>query len=104
MVQREQVFVLAPLASPPLSSPRGTRYIGLYVRSKTWGNWKYGEFDPYGKQSNFSSVYLYELFDLDADPYEQFNVINATSTSAALKAFLHKTVRAFYECEGATCM
>ena len=79
-------------------------YIGLYVRSKTFGNWKYGEFDPYGKQSNFTSVYMTELFNLDADPWEKYNVINASNTSAALKEYLHTTVRAYYECVGVNCM
>ena len=57
--------------------------------------------DPYGKQSNFSSVYLYELFDLTNDPYELHNVFN--STPAAFKQLLHSAVRTFYECAGPDC-
>ena len=77
-------------------------YIGLYVRSTTKGHLKYGEYDPYGKQSEFKSVYFYELFDLDKDPFELHNIFN--SSSAELKAWLHTTVRAYYECAGASCM
>jgi hypothetical protein len=60
---------------------------------------RYGEYDPYGKQSNFTSVYLYELFDLDADPYELHNIY--ASADAELKTLLHSAVRRFYECAGA---
>ena len=39
-------------------------YVGLHVvdtQSGGLGHLKYGEYDPYGKQSNFTSVYFYEL-------------------------------------------
>lgn len=31
-------------------------YIGLTVHSPEFGHLKYAEYDPYGKQSNFTSV------------------------------------------------
>ena len=31
---------------------------GLYGHFKGYGNYKYAEYDPYGKQSNFTSVYV----------------------------------------------
>lgn len=79
-------------------------YIGLHVVDKGaggLGHLKYGEYDPYGAQSNFTSVYMYELFDLDKDPYELHNIYN--ESSAELKASLHSMVREFYECEGSAC-
>lgn len=77
-------------------------YIGLAGEFAGYpGVWKYAEYDPYGKQSNFSSVYLYELFDLTNDPYELHNVFN--STPAAFKQLLHSAVRTFYECAGPDC-
>ena len=51
-------------------------YIGLNVRSPKWGSLKYGEYDPYGKQSGFGSVYFHELFNLTADPFELTNIYN----------------------------
>ena len=72
------------------------------MRSPTRGHLKYGEYDPYGKQSGFATVYFYELFDLEKDPFELINIYNASSTE--LKAWLHSTVRAYYECAGPNCM
>merc|ERR1719329_1075183 len=40
-------------------------YIGVTFRDGTH-HLKYAEYDPYGKQSDFTSVYFHELFDLDA--------------------------------------
>jgi N-acetylglucosamine-6-sulfatase len=77
-------------------------YIGLNVRSAKWGSLKYGEYDPYGKQSNFSSVYFFELFNLTADPFELDNIYN--DSAAELRDWLHSTVRAFYLCSGNSCM
>ena len=76
-------------------------YIGLHVVDQHIGHLKYAEYDPYGKQSNFSSVDFYELFDLAKDPFELHNIYNASSPK--LKATLHSMVREFYECAGAAC-
>jgi arylsulfatase A-like enzyme len=76
-------------------------YIGVTFRNAT-RSWKYAEYDPYGKQSNFSSVYFTELFDLIADPYELRNIYN--ESSAELKALLHAKTRNWFECAGATCV
>lgn len=75
------------------------RYIGLSGEFPGYGTLKYAEYDPYGKQSNFSSVYLYELFNLDTDPFELNNIY--ASAPAQLKSTLHAEVRRFFECAGA---
>merc|ERR1712139_576181 len=75
-------------------------YIGITFRNGTH-NLKYAEYDPYGKQSGFSSVYMYELFDLDSDPYELYNIYN--KSSQPLKDELHKITREWYTCQGTTC-
>ena len=31
--------------------------------------YKYGEYDPYGKQNDFAHPQMYEMFDLENDPY-----------------------------------
>jgi hypothetical protein len=46
-------------------------------------------------------VYFYELFDLAKDPFELHNIYNTSSDE--LKTSLHKIVRGYYECAGATC-
>jgi hypothetical protein len=38
-------------------------FLALYVDNDQ-GHWKYAEFDPTGKQTNFSNPNFYELFDL----------------------------------------
>ena len=79
-------------------------YRGLAVRDKGGlGNWKYGEYAPYGKQSDFnvSSIELYELFDLDKDPYELNNVW--ATANASLKAELKAMTAKWYGCTGSEC-
>ena len=51
------------------------------VNSTEHGRWKYAEFDPTGKQTDFADVNFYELFDLDADPYETVNVYYSNASS-----------------------
>lgn len=88
--------------------PRTTRtlddwsnsYIGITFRNGTH-HLKYAEYDPYGKQSGFESVYFHELFDLDADPYELYNIYNRSSQD--IRNFLRKITRQWYECQGKTC-
>eukprot|EP00666_Eupelagonemidae_sp_cell4sb_P015526 gene15526-13101_t len=47
---------------------------------------------------------MYELFDLDADPYELHNVYNATAAAQpALVRKLHQQAREWYECAGPAC-
>ena len=45
--------------------------------------------------------YLYELFDMDNDPYELHNIYGQASD--AFKALLHQTVQIYYLCAGKTC-
>merc|ERR1712217_306988 len=75
-------------------------YIGVTFRNGTH-HYKYAEYDPYGKQSKFSSVYMYELFDLDADPYELHNMYNASSM--LLRDQLHTITHQWYSCKGTSC-
>ena len=67
---------------------------------------RYGEFDPFGKQSNFSTPYMYVLFDIDQDPYELENIYNqtkATTEGVALLAELHALLVRYNSCSGPTC-
>ena len=81
-------------------------FLALYVNDSVHGHWKYAEFDPTGKQSDFSSPNFYELFDLEIDPYETVNVYYNRSyarVTQGLKDFLHKTMHLTYRCQGAAC-
>lgn len=79
-------------------------YIGLRHSSSERGTWKFGIYDPYGKQTGFTKPYMFELFDLDKDPWELKNVYNATLRSnPELIAYLNKTAYNYYNCVGAKC-
>ena len=71
-------------------------------RSASRSPHRYAEYDAYGKQSNFTSVYLYELFDLATDPYELDNIYAVASDE--LKQELHAAVTSYYSCGGPSCM
>lgn len=79
-------------------------YIGVrYLHKKD--SWKYAEYDPYGKQTNFTKPYMYQLFDLNTDPYELYNIYNQTKTSKPeLIQMLHNLTHTWYHCAGANCM
>lgn len=77
-------------------------YIGIWFRNESV-SWKYAEYDPYGKQSNFTSVYFTEFFDLSADPWELKNLANETGHEQQLD-FLHGELRKWYECKGDSCL
>lgn len=44
----------------------------------------------------------YELFDLEADPFELDNIYDSVNTT--LKEKLHRLVREWYDCQGETCL
>ena len=70
----------------------------------TGHSFKYAEYDPYGKQSNFSKPYMYQLFNLTADPFELENLYNTSRrTKPALVRTLKATLDAYSECHGANC-
>ena len=50
---------------------------------------------------------MYELFDLEKDPYELLNIYNSTKSDGgagqALLTELHGILRQYYECSGAEC-
>eukprot|EP00937_MAST-01D_sp_MAST-1D-sp2_P000049 g49.t1 len=86
-------------------------YIGLYSEdaavSGAGGRWKYGEFQYV---CNSTSIALkrcfdrpdhYELFDLNADPYELENVYDTADPK--VKAALATRLREYYACEGKAC-
>jgi len=80
-------------------------WIGLHYTAKG-KDLKYGEFDPWGKQSGFAKPYMFALFDLKADPYELENVYNATKATAngaALLAELHELLARYNTCAGPAC-
>ena len=49
----------------------------------------------------FDKVDYIELYEFASDPWQQKNLVNATS--AAIKAQLHEELHKFYQCSGATC-
>jgi hypothetical protein len=68
--------------------------------------YKYGVFDPWGKQSYFADPYMHVLFNLTADPYELDNIYNATRRTkqgAALIATLEEKLTAYKTCQGDAC-
>jgi len=68
--------------------------------------YKYGEFDPWGKQSYFAQPYMYVLFNLTADPYELYNIYNETKASPAgahFVAMLKGKLDSYKRCSGDSC-
>lgn len=68
--------------------------------------YKYGVFDPWGKQSNFAQGYMHVLFNLTCDPYELDNIYNATKETkagATLIATMETKLRAYITCKGNEC-
>ena len=81
-------------------------FLALYVNDSEHGLWKYAEFEPTGKQTDFADPNFYELFDLAADPHETLNVYYNQSyarVTQELKDFLHTTVHETYRCRGTAC-
>eukprot|EP01060_Flectonema_neradi_P040803 TRINITY_DN9425_c0_g1_i1.p1 TRINITY_DN9425_c0_g1~~TRINITY_DN9425_c0_g1_i1.p1 ORF type:complete len:579 (+),score=79.25 TRINITY_DN9425_c0_g1_i1:25-1737(+) len=79
-------------------------YIGITFKDSSVGNYKLGIFDPYGPQTNFSKPYMFELFDLAADPYELHNIYNMTNaTNPDLVDMLVTTTYSWYHCSGRNC-
>lgn len=69
------------------------------------GHWKFAAYDPYGKQTGFAQPYMYELFDLDADPYELHNLYNATQEERPeVVEMLHTLLYQWYNCAGSDCL
>ena len=70
----------------------------------TGHSFKYAEYDPYGKQSNFSQAYMYQLFNLSADPFELQNLYNASRrTEPALVRTLKATLDGYAGCRNTGC-
>ena len=68
------------------------------------GYYKYAKFDPYGKQTNFTRPYMFELFDLEDDPFELHNIYNATKRSKPqVVTTLDKYAMDGWACRGASC-
>ena len=65
---------------------------------------KYVVYDPYGRQSNFSQPYMYQLFNLTADRYELVNLYNVTRASnPSLVTRLDARLRKLFTCAGSSC-
>ena len=129
--QREAIptSVLRHLASTPTMSSRVASFHAYYNQgpwdvaekwrlddwSNTWlglhfktgnHNYKYAEFDPFGKQSGFKQPYLFLLFDLNNDPYELHNIYNLTKqtpSGAALIQTMHNLLMQYNTCSGLSC-
>jgi hypothetical protein len=70
--------------------------------------YKYGAFDPWGKQSHFADPYMHVLFNLTSDPHELENIYNETkynggAAGATLVAAMEQKLRAFVHCKGGEC-
>eukprot|EP00040_Diaphanoeca_grandis_P014408 m.73070 g.73070 ORF g.73070 m.73070 type:complete len:581 (-) comp24519_c0_seq1:34-1776(-) len=84
-------------------------YIGLHSLDKTIGSgmYKYGEYqylcstEEILAKNCFSTIDMFQLFDLAVDPYELHNVYNETSPE--IREALAKKLRAFYPCTGFAC-
>jgi N-acetylglucosamine-6-sulfatase len=74
---------------------------GQTARS-TLGNLLYAEFQN-GTDGNvdFAETHHFELFDLDADPWQLNNIYEAANES--LKDLLHQQVRRWLHCKGGGC-
>ena len=78
-------------------------YVGLLFRG-TAGHFKFGMYDPFGKQTAFQTPHQYELFDLDADPHELANIYNETARGRpGLIELLIAKVRLLQGCVGVGC-
>eukprot|EP01052_Picozoa_sp_SAG31_P039129 SAG31_NODE_5361_length_2588_cov_6.961029_2_plen_192_part_00 len=78
-------------------------YIALTYKGPM-GYFKYGVYDPYGKQTNFSDPYMLELFDLDKDPFELINIYNTSKQQQpSVVAELHNRLQQFYSCKPGEC-
>ncbi len=78
-------------------------YVGIHFRDSS-ESWKFAVFDAYGKQSNFSSPYVYQLFDLASDPFELHNVCgDVLQRRPELVAMLNETTYAWFACKGTEC-
>ena len=67
---------------------------------------KFGAFDPWGKQNNFAETprYMSVLFNLSSDGYELHNIFNETkTTNPSFVARLEKMLQAYSNCTGAEC-
>eukprot|EP00049_Salpingoeca_infusionum_P014307 m.267444 g.267444 ORF g.267444 m.267444 type:complete len:297 (+) comp15640_c1_seq2:1029-1919(+) len=66
-------------------------YIGIYWESVEYGQLKYAEYDPFGKQTGFANINTYELFNVTVDPFELYNIY--PNVSQALRQQLHQRLR-----------
>ena len=81
-------------------------WLALYYQSNDGSEYKYAEFDPYGKQTGFARPGMYSLFNLTSDPYELRNIYNATKSmpkGGALIADMQSLLRTYYGCHGQAC-
>eukprot|EP01063_Lacrimia_lanifica_P011237 TRINITY_DN18059_c0_g1_i1.p1 TRINITY_DN18059_c0_g1~~TRINITY_DN18059_c0_g1_i1.p1 ORF type:complete len:570 (+),score=192.11 TRINITY_DN18059_c0_g1_i1:74-1783(+) len=90
-------------SDPPRAAPLddwSNTYIALTYRGPL-GHYKYGVYDPFGKQTGFARPNMRELFDLAVDPYELHNV-HRTVDPAVVKE-LEAVLYSWYRCQGAAC-
>mmetsp|Transcript_146131 Transcript_146131/g.207128 ORF Transcript_146131/g.207128 Transcript_146131/m.207128 type:complete len:535 (+) Transcript_146131:75-1679(+) len=72
-----------------------------------YGNFLYAEFQwangtNYGEGNvDFKSPFIFEAFDMDADPWQMNNIYDSLNES--MKASLHASVHAWLDCQGGTC-
>jgi len=82
-------------------------YIGLHVRDPALGDLKYAEFQndcnaiQLEQRTCFNNVTTRELFDLEKDPHELHNIMDAAAPG--LIAELHRRLRRYYPCKGRSC-
>jgi len=68
-------------------------------------NWNYVEYDPdwkfEGKDESGAGLQHYELYDVDADPYQVNNIYS--STSKDVLTALHQQLSEYWNCKGKAC-
>ena len=97
-------------ATPRMICSQSRTYIGLHIKELAQGglgHYKYGEYqtnctsEQMLSMTCFDNITAYELFDLQADPWERYNVVH--SAPVALLAELRHRLRQYYPCQGHAC-
>eukprot|EP01060_Flectonema_neradi_P017444 TRINITY_DN2432_c0_g1_i4.p1 TRINITY_DN2432_c0_g1~~TRINITY_DN2432_c0_g1_i4.p1 ORF type:complete len:537 (+),score=118.77 TRINITY_DN2432_c0_g1_i4:83-1612(+) len=88
----------------PIETPDNNFIAVRHQHGSPFGNILYAEFTT-GTQGpgfvNFSNIDFYELFDMDADPWQLNNIYN--STTQQVRDALHQDVHQWLQCKGTDC-
>ena len=86
-------------ASMPLA-----RHLGSNNQDGAWRNgWQNDTMSSPGNV-NFSTPFFFELFDMDADPFQMHNIYaDVRASEPMLVAAMHEHVQRLHRCKGSTC-